>query len=283
MADATIRIDDLQVRRGRVRAVDGLSLDVPAGSLYGLLGPNGAGKTTTISCLAGLLPPASGRVRVAGLDPTREPRRVHDLLGVVPQEIALYPELSVADNLHVFAGLHGLRGARRRDRVAWGLDVARLEERASARVETLSGGMKRCLNLACSLLHEPRIVVCDEPTAGVDARSRRHLFGTIRALHAAGRTVVYTTHHMDEVEALCERVAILDRGRLVADDTLDRVLRSVGPSRRHTVSLAAGADPRVLETALRDAGLPVESVRGAPRSLEDVFLELTGDGPRDGG
>ncbi|GMV40787.1 MAG: hypothetical protein AMXMBFR64_25030 [Myxococcales bacterium] len=274
-----IEIRDLRVRFGDLVAVDGLSLTVTEGLLYGLLGPNGAGKTTTLSCVAGLRTPTGGTVRVGGLDPVRQPMEVRRLLGLVPQSLALYPTLTVTDNLRIFGGLMGLSGARLRDRVAWGLALAQLDGRAGTIVDTLSGGMKRRLNLACALLHDPRLVICDEPTTGVDPQSRNHLFETIRALREEGRTVVYTTHYMEEVEALCRRVAIVDHGRLVADAPLGELLARAGATSHFDVTLSAAATPEQLRAALAAAGLNADVQAG--RSLEDVFLELTGHALRD--
>lgn len=276
-----IEIRDLRVSFGALTAVDGLSLAVPDGLLYGLLGPNGAGKTTTLSCVAGLRAPTSGTVRVAGLDPMKDAREVRRLLGLVPQSLALYGTLTVVDNLRIFGGLMGLSGQRLRDRVAWGLALAQLEGRERTAVDTLSGGMKRRLNLACALLHDPRLVICDEPTTGVDPQSRNHLFETIRRLRDEGRTVVYTTHYMEEVEALCSRVAIVDHGRLVADAPLADLLAGGAGGSRFDVALAAGATPEQVAAALAAAGLTAQVTAGA-RSLEDVFLELTGHALRDG-
>ncbi len=242
-----IEIRRLEVVFGDVRAVDSLSLSIDAGELCGFLGPNGAGKTTSISALSGLLTPTSGTISVDGVDVLADPMAVKRLIGVVPQKLALYGDLSVRNNLRVFGGLFGLSGRALAERVEWGLALAQLEAKADVRVDTLSGGMKRRLNLSASLLHDPKIIICDEPTTGVDPQSRNHLFETIRTLHAEGRTVVYTTHYMEEVEALCSRVAVVDHGRIIADDKL---------------------------TTLTDDGA---------RSLEDVFLELTGHGLRDGG
>lgn len=274
-----IEISGLVVEFGAFRAVDALDLTVPEGCLYGLLGPNGAGKSTTIGCIAGLLAPTAGRIRVDGLSPLDAPSIVRTRLGVVPQTLALYTALSVRRNLQIFGGLMGLRGARLADRVEWGLDLAQLTDRADAKVGTLSGGMQRRLNLAAALLHDPPIIICDEPTTGVDPQSRNHLFETIRQLHADGRTVIYTTHYMEEVEALCERVAILDRGRCIADDRLDALLQAGEPSE---LALRL-ADPNLraqAEAVLAQAGIEAR-ISARPRSLETVFLELTGRALRD--
>ncbi len=240
-----LSISGLTVRFGDLTAVDDLSLEVPEGSIYGLLGPNGAGKTTTISCLAGLREPDAGQITIDGIDVLKNRTEAQRRLGVVPQMLAIYDALKVVDNLRFFGALYGLGGRALKDRVAWGLALAQLDEKADARVETLSGGMKRRLNMACSLLHDPKLVVCDEPTTGVDPQSRNHIFETLRALVAEGRTLVFTTHYMEEVEALCSRVAIVDHGRIIADDALD--------------------------TLVSDG-----------QTLEGVFLELTGRALRDG-
>jgi len=278
-APALITIDDLVVRFGDLVAVDGVSLEIPAGSLFGLLGPNGAGKTTAIACIAGLTRPTRGEVRIAG---STTSAKVSRGLGVAPQALALHPTLSVVDNLRVFGGIHGLRGSRLRERVDWALELAQLTDRRRTRVHTLSGGMKRRLNLAASLLHDPRIVICDEPTTGVDPQSRNHLFETIRALHAEGRTVLYTTHYMEEVEALCDRVAIMDRGAILVEDTLERLLEPEGGASELHVTLAEECEPDRLADRMREGGLRVERVTARRRSLEQVFLDLTGRELRDG-
>ncbi len=274
-----IRIEGLTIRYGDLTAVEELSLHVPEGSFYGFLGPNGAGKTSTLSCVAGLRTPSGGSIRVAGHDVAAEAEAARRSLGLVPQSLALYAKLSVLQNLRFFGGLYGLSGKKLRGRVEWGLDLAQLTERAGDAVEALSGGMKRRLNLACGLLHDPPLILCDEPTTGVDPQSRNHIFETLRTLHGEGRTVVYTTHYMEEVEALCDRVAILDHGKLLANDRLDRLLagKGSGPLRLH---LPAGADIEALSAALRDAGIKAR-VEPEPRTLEDLFLDLTGRELRD--
>ena len=271
-----IRIDGLVARYGRAVAIDRMSLHIPEGSFFGLLGPNGAGKTTAISCIAGLHPPASGTIRVAGFDPVREPRKVLDVLGVVPQRIALYPRLSVVENLRIFGGLPGLHGARLRDRVEWGLELSQLTAHRKKAVEALSGGMQRRLNLAVGLLHKPKVAVCDEPTAGVDPQSRNHIFATLRDLHSEGLTVVYTTHYLEEVEALCDQIAIMDRGYVIQSGSLDELLQGRGAKR---IELQRPADRERVVAALEAAGIEVGEIRG--RTLEDLLLELTGSALRE--
>ncbi len=198
-------------------ALRGLDLGAAGGEVLGLLGPNGAGKTTALSLLAGVLVPSSGTVRVWGdpVGPRERAYRRH--LGLVPQEIALYGALTARENLRFFGRLHGLGGAELEARVAEGLEAVGLGDRADRRVETYSGGMKRRANLAAGLVHRPRLLVLDEPTVGVDAQSRQAIFALLRRLVGEGTTLVYSTHYMEEAQALCTRVVILDEGRAVAD------------------------------------------------------------------
>lgn len=277
-----ITVQGAVVRYGEVRALDGLSLEVPKGCLFGLLGPNGAGKSTTIACIAGLLKPSEGRVVVDGVPVFEDPDRARRLIGLVPQSLALFRDLSVAENLATFAGIFGVPRALHRPRIEWGLELARLGPKRHTRVEHLSGGMARRLNLACGLLHDPQIVICDEPTTGVDPQSRNHIFETLRTLHREGRTIIYTTHYMEEVEALCERVAIVDHGKVIAHDTLPRLLAGGDDHQRFEVELTAESGLKALTQALHDAQLEVRSVCKTPRSLEDVFLDLTGRALREG-
>ncbi|MEZ4466689.1 MAG: ABC transporter ATP-binding protein [bacterium] len=272
-----ITIEGLVVRYGAFEAVAGLDLAVPRGCLFGLLGPNGAGKTTTIACLAGLRRPDAGRVVVDGV--SDDPAAVRRRVGLVPQHLALYPALTVRQNLSFSGQMYGIAGRALADRVDFGLALAQLEARADARVSALSGGMARRLNLACGLLHDPPLLILDEPTTGVDAQSRNHIFETVRRLHADGRTIIYTTHYMEEVEALCQRVAVMDRGRLLACDTLEALLS--GDGTRFGLETAAPVDPARLQAALAAAGIEA-TLTPSRQTLEDVFLGLTGRGLRDG-
>ncbi len=274
-----IKVQGLVVQFGDLRAVDGLSLRVPHGCLFGLLGPNGAGKSTTIGCLGGLITPHGGSLTVGGIEVSDDPIAVRRMLGIAPQSLALFSSLSVQQNLQVFGGLFGLRGRKLADRVDWGIELSQLQRKAKDPVALLSGGMKRRLNLACALIHDPKVVICDEPTAGVDPQSRNHLFDTIRQLHGEGRTVVYTTHYMEEVEALCEHVAIVDRGKVIADDSLDSLL-SNEEARSFTLELGESRDIAQLMGDLDQ--LPVARITENRRSLEQVFLDLTGRNLRDG-
>lgn len=266
-----IQVSGLVARYGAAVAVDGLDLQIEEGRFFGLLGPNGAGKSTAIACLAGLHVPSAGTVRVGGFDPVTQRREVLSVLGVVPQQIALYPQLTVLENLRIFGGLADLTGRRLRERVDWGLELAQLQGHRTKRVEALSGGMQRRLNLSVALLHEPRIAVCDEPTAGVDPQSRNHLFETLRTLHRQGMTVLYTTHYIEEVEALCEEVAIMDQGRVVRAGPLEALLTRGGA--KH-IELKTTMDKDRVIAVLEAAGIEIGTVKG--HSLEDLLLELTG-------
>ncbi|MDF1614709.1 ABC transporter ATP-binding protein [Desulfurivibrio dismutans] len=211
-------------------AVDQLSLRIPRGLLFGLLGPNGAGKSTTIALLCGLLRPDGGTISFPGLAPGPGSLPPKQILGFVPQDLALYDHLSGRENLIFFGRLYGLRGARLQERVAYGLQLAGLEVRAQQRVATYSGGMKRRLNLAAGLLHEPQILCLDEPTVGIDAQSRQLIHEQLVALAAQGMTIIYTTHYLEEAERLCRQVAIIDEGRIMACGSPRELLREGGYS-----------------------------------------------------
>lgn len=277
-----VLVRGLRKSYGKLAAVDGLDLEVRRGEALGLLGPNGAGKTTTLRILSTLTARDGGEVLVLGLDPALEGAALRARIGVVPQEIALYAELSAAENLAFFARAHGVPAARIPERVAWALEASGLTERAASRVGTYSGGMKRRLNLVASLLHEPELLFLDEPTAGVDPQSRNHVFEFVEELRGRGLTLIYTTHQMGEVERLCDRILVMDRGRAVAVGNLGelqelpQVQRAMGAG----LDLGPGADLGRAAQALRAAGFEA-TVREARPGLEDVFLALTGRELRD--
>ena len=223
-----IQVQDLRKTFGDVKALDGVSFNVPEGTIYGLLGPNGAGKSTTISILAGLVNPTSGHASVAGHDVTQDGTAARRALGLVPQEIVLYEELNARENLEYFGGLYGMRGASRRARVDELLAAIDLGDHATRAVETYSGGMKRRLNLACGLVHQPRVLLLDEPTVGIDPQARLHILEMVRKIVQAGTTILYTTHYLHEAEELCQRVAIIDHGRILAEGTLEDLRAAVG-------------------------------------------------------
>jgi ABC-2 type transport system ATP-binding protein len=251
-------------------AADGISLSIRRGETLGLLGPNGAGKTTTLRMLAGILRPDAGRVRVSGLDPRMPDGRMG--VGFAPQELALYPELTVEENLAFFGRLHRLRGRALAARVVAALDLAGLGDRRRRRVASLSGGMQRRLNLACAVVHEPAVLLLDEPTAGVDAQSRDHIVRSLSAIRDGGTSILYSTHYLEEAERLCDRVVIVDRGRVVAEGTVLELIHGVRAGERDGDVYEATSAIRYPRRAERVV---------APSALESVFLSVTGRALRD--
>jgi ABC-2 type transport system ATP-binding protein len=227
-SDIAIDISNLTKRFENITALDNLSLAVKYGEIFGLLGPNGSGKTTTINIVSGLSKPTSGQVKVLGYDITQNTRTVHAVLGAVPQETALYEELTAWTNMAIHADLYGVRRSEREQRISDMLNLVQLYERRDNRVSTFSGGMKRRLALARALLHDPKLLYLDEPTLGVDVQSRRALWDYILDLKKRGKTVLLTTNYLEEANALCDRLAILDHGRLVALDTPSNLKRRYG-------------------------------------------------------
>jgi len=228
MSSPLIRINGLFKKYGERVAVQDLSFSIEEGEIFGLLGPNGAGKTTTLSILSTLLPPDDGEVTISGHDIVREARQVKRQIGSVPQELALYPTLSAWDNLAFFGRIYGLQGLELKGRVTTVLALVGLSDRSADSVQTFSGGMKRRLNIAAGLIHRPRVLFLDEPTVGVDPQSRNFIFEHVKRLNAEGMTIVYTTHYMEEAERLCDRVAIIDHGRILALDTTKGLIDMLG-------------------------------------------------------
>jgi ABC-2 type transport system ATP-binding protein len=271
---------------GSLRAVDGVSFEVAKGELYGLLGPNGAGKTTIMSMLSGLLAPDEGRILFDGIDLAGEPLKVKAQLGVVPQEPALYDNLSARENLQFWGGLYGLSGSalgRAVDRV---LDQVGLTDRAKDPVKQYSGGMKRRINLALGLVHAPRAVLMDEPTVGIDPQARLNILDAVKQVTAAGTTVIYTTHYLEEAEQLCDRIAIMDHGKILAEGTLDELKSRVGG--RDIVTVRGSFDPAAVMPRLdalvgvqvtsAEAGRLVLSVEGSGRGAVDLLGRVLADG-----
>jgi len=271
-------------------AVDGVSLELRPGEVFGLLGPNGAGKSTTIGMAVGLLRPDSGSVEIDGQGDPSDPR-VRARVGVCPQSLAIYEELTAAENLRFFGNVYGLSGAPLRARIGQLLELVGLTDRQNDRVKEYSGGMKRRLNLAAAIIHDPPLIMLDEPTVGVDPQSRNALYAIVRGLRAAGRTVLYTTHYMEEAEKLCDRVGIIDHGKLLALDTVPGLIAGHGGA---SVVVVQRTDPDGetredrIDTADPVAVIARELTRGQTRSLaierpslELVFLNLTGRKLRD--
>lgn len=303
-----IEVEDLEKKYGDVVAVSNVSFTAAPGTIFGLLGPNGAGKSTTIGCISGLLEPSSGRIRVLGHDVVLERRAAREKLGIVPQELALYEDLSATENLRYWGAAYGLRGKDLNQSVREVLSATGLLDRAKEPIKRFSGGMKRRLNLGCGIVHRPRVLLLDEPTVGVDAQSRVRLLEVVRQQVAEGACVLYTTHYLEEAETLCDRIAIIDRGKIIAAGTLAELRGRVGerdlvrlagrfdPARaREALRLVEGADvvqaePGELRLALADASrkLPelfaalssaesdVRETTVTRPSLESLFIHLTG-------
>jgi ABC-2 type transport system ATP-binding protein len=302
---------DLRKSYGSREVVAGVSFTAAPGEIVGLLGPNGAGKTTTISMICGLVAPDSGSITIAGEAIRDDASDVKRRIGLVPQDLALYEELSALGNLQLFGALYGVSGAKLRERCAQALDLVGLADRAKDKPRTFSGGMKRRLNMACALVHDPDILLLDEPTAGVDPQSRNAIFDNLELLKTRGKALVYTTHYMEEAERLCDRVVIIDHGKVVASDTLQGLYRllpavesleievegnvdsaalarepSIKSAQQANGKLTVGIDdlsaaaPLVLAW-LAARGHAVRSVTSGHATLESVFLALTGRQLRD--
>ena len=267
---------------GDRRAVDAVDLEIEAGTITGLLGPNGAGKTTTILMASGVVTPTRGTALVDGQDVWKQPRLAKRALGLVPQELALYDELTARQNLRYFGRIYGLGGTELASRIDWALGVAGLSDRASESVSQFSGGMKRRLNLAAGVLHKPKLLILDEPTVGVDPQSRNHVFETVKTLRDEGMTVLYTSHYMEEVEMLCDRVAIMDHGKLIAAGTIDELVATHGGK---GLDIEIEGDLEAARTAavaaIEATGAKVKTISARRGNLEGVFLALTGKALRD--
>jgi ABC-2 type transport system ATP-binding protein len=314
-----IQAQDLHKNYGDVYAVQGVSFDVRAGEVFSLLGPNGAGKTTTISMVSCLLAPTQGDVRVMGHSVRSDPMAVKAAIGVVPQEIALYEDLSARENLTFWGKMYGLRGGALKQRVDEVLEIIGLGERQKGRVGKFSGGMKRRLNIGIALLHKPQVLILDEPTVGIDPQSRRNILDSVKELNRAGTTLLYTTHYMEEAQELSDHVAIMDHGKIIAYGTHEELVKIVGEMDRITLTInvplgrgdksakvierwqaTEGVEqvtaeddtvellvddsnlvlPHLFETATQ-AGVRITSVDIQEPNLETVFLHLTGRALRD--
>jgi ABC-2 type transport system ATP-binding protein len=304
-----LTIDNVTKHFGEIVALDRVSLSLARGEFFGLLGPNGAGKTTLMSLVAGLRAPDSGSISINGQRVGPNAMAPRHELGFVPQAIALYEELSAEENLRLFGKLYGLAGQELRARVDHGLHAAQLFERRQDKVQTYSGGMKRRINVVASILHRPALLLCDEPTVGVDPQSRNAIFEFLQQLNADGMTIVYSTHYMEEATRLCSRIAIIDHGRLLALGTLDELLTRlpfselvrIGRNDHTTAQMQALAEYGEITkaedaylfklrdglrfseffAAAEDIGLPYRYFNIRRPTLEDLFLHLTGKNLRD--
>ncbi len=306
--DVIITVEKLVKKYNGHTAVDGVSFDINRGEIFGLLGPNGAGKSTIISILCCLMEPTLGSVVIDGSDIRKNANNIKKIIGVVPQEISLYHTLTARENLAFYGKIYGLSGRALKTRIEVLLDMVGLRERADDLLEGYSGGMKRRINIAVALLHEPRILYLDEPTTGVDPQSRRRIYDTIRDLNRQGMTVLLTTHQMEDAEKLCHRIAIMDKGKLIALDTLKGLLELVGESDlihvlapeilpgpvesiqrmpdvrkvsldegNMTIQLVRGRESLVrIIDILTSSKTQVESIYIKEPDLETLFLHLTG-------
>jgi ABC-2 type transport system ATP-binding protein len=245
-----IEVRGLRKQYGEFVAVDDVGFTADPGAIFGLLGPNGAGKTTTIGCISGLLTPTAGNVQIIGQDVVSESMAARQSLGVVPQEIALYEEVSARENLDYWGRAYGLGGAGLKRRILEVLELAGLADRASEPVKRFSGGMKRRLNFACGIIHEPSVLLLDEPTVGVDPQSRVRLLDLVREQASGGTCVLYTTHYMEEAESLCDRLGIIDHGKLIAEGTLSELRAAMGE--RDLLRLQGTFDPDSARSTLKD-------------------------------
>ncbi|MBN2327690.1 MAG: ABC transporter ATP-binding protein [Candidatus Omnitrophica bacterium] len=307
-----ILVEELKKSYGELRAVDGISFEVLEGELFGFLGPNGAGKTTTLSMISGLLKPDGGRVMINDIDVWQTPKAAKRILGLVPQDVALYEELTARENLRFWGGLYHLSSSELKSNIEKWLDRVGLTDRANDAVSKYSGGMKRRLNLAAGMIHNPQIVLLDEPTVGIDPQARNNILEIIREIAREGVTILFTTHHLEEAETLCNRIAIMDHGKILQTGTVDELAQVVGDgdlvNLHGSFSPAAfksaltglsinfiniadgsakfslaqnGANISVVIQKLSEAGISIEDLSMEKPSLESVFLKLTGRELRD--
>lgn len=310
-----LEVNNLVKKYAELTAVNGISFDIQQGEIFSLLGPNGAGKTTTIAVLSTLYQPTSGDALIAGFSVTKQPMAVREVIGVVPQDLALYEDLTARENLAFWGQMYNLFGKNLNKRVDEVLEQIGLTDRANQRVKTYSGGMKRRVNIGVGLLHKPRLLFMDEPTVGIDPQSRRAILDSVKELNRQGMTVLYTTHYMEEAQELSNRVGIIDHGDLIALGTQAELTRQVGKNETLVLHLAEGENPQPMADALRgmegvqgtdvsddsvtvmvpeaeeflapaitkanELGVKIRSVDMHEPNLEAVFLHLTGRALRD--
>ena len=308
-----ITVSSISKSFGETRALRDISFDINQGEVFGILGPNGAGKSTTINILNTLYDPDSGEVLIDGVNPKENRQYCRSIIGVVPQDIALYNDLSALDNLLFWGNLYGLKGQVLRTAATLALETVGLSHRRKDRIKTFSGGMKRRINIACSIMHRPKILLLDEPTVGIDPQSRNYIFEVIEELNNQGITVIYTSHYMEEVERLCTRLAIIDEGSIIAGGTTAELKESsrsekivtvkiANPGRKLMTEIRSSIDRVVpgsgngtievevdnltleideITARIRKAGGIIDSIDTRSTNLETVFLQLTGKNLRD--
>lgn len=310
-----LEVHQLVKKYGQFTAVDGISFAIQEGEIFSLLGPNGAGKTTTISMISTLFRPTGGDALIDGHSVVREPMAVRSLLGIVPQDLAIYDELTGRENLSFWGQMYGLEGKTLSGRIQEVLELIELSDKADQRVKTYSGGMKRRINIGVGLLHRPRLLIMDEPTVGIDPQSRRSILDSVKSLNQQGMTVLYTTHYMEEAQELSNRVGIIDHGKLIALGTQAELTRQVGETDTVVLHVSEGDNPTLLANRLQnlsgvqkvdvsdhsvtvitpeaeqilapvitranETGLKIRSVDIQEPDLETVFLSLTGRALRD--
>lgn len=244
-----VKIEDLTKKFGELTAVDNISLSIEEGEIYGLLGPNGAGKSTTINIMCGLLSMDKGTIKILGRDIKKEAHFTKKNIGVVPQDIAIYEDLTAFENVKFFASLYGLKGKELKEKSMEALEFVGLSDRAKEFPKGFSGGMKRRLNIACAIAHTPKLIIMDEPTVGIDPQSRNHILQSVRKLNSRGCTIIYTTHYMEEVEAICTKIGIIDHGKVIAEGTKEE-LKSIVTD-RNSVEITVDASIEIREEDIK--------------------------------
>ncbi|MEH7115087.1 ABC transporter ATP-binding protein [Neobacillus niacini] len=309
-----LSVQELKKSFGKFDAVKGVSFSIEKGESFSLLGPNGAGKSTIINMITGLFPPSSGEIQINGIDVIKNAKQAQKIIGVVPQEIALYETLSAKENLKFWGRMYDLSGKELEKSVDGVLEIIGLTDRAKDKVSTFSGGMKRRVNIGAAILHQPEVLIMDEPTVGIDPQSRNHILETVKRLNNEGMTIIYTSHYMEEVEYLCERIGIIDHGELIACGTLKELRETIGDRSRIVLTLDRGTSVDILNVGkgkfpekdiqlqdnklmlfhkepqlilsdliqlVTNSGTRVTSVEIIEPNLESVFLHLTGRSLRD--
>ncbi|GGP16933.1 ABC transporter ATP-binding protein [Oceanobacillus neutriphilus] len=311
--DTIVSVSNLEKSYHSKKAVAGISFSIQKGEIIGLLGPNGAGKSTTINILATVLSPDHGEVQILGYDLIREAKSIKKEIGIVPQDIAIFEEITAEQNVRFFAGLYGFKRNKLNELVQEALELVGLYDKKDDKPRTFSGGMKRRLNIACAIAHQPKLIIMDEPTVGIDPQSRNHILNSIKTLRQNGATIIYSTHYMEEVESLSDRIMIMNEGRIIAEDTKENLIQNIGNGITYTFKInnfnqinkneifqihgvtnvqLTGKDLFItseknkdtlhsIVSLLLDNGCSFEKMTSKEASLETAFLDLTGRSLRD--